>query len=88
MPQITPSPSSLLTVTAAEHAGGHCLRLTFSNGERRLFDFLPESNVGVCRKLRDMDYFLSYTLDPFTVDWHDEIGFEPEYLYAKGAKEP
>ena len=24
-----------------------------------------------------------FRLDPFTVDWNDEIGFAPEYLYEK-----
>ena len=32
-------------------------------------------------KLQDEDYFKSIALDPFTVDWNNEIGFAPEYLY-------
>ena len=26
----------------------------------------------------------SFRLDPFTVDWNDEIGFAPRYLYERG----
>ena len=31
-----------------------------------------------------LDYFKSFKLDPFSVDWNNEIGFAPEYLYEKG----
>ena len=24
---------------------------------------------------------MSFTLDPYTVDWNNEIGFAPEFLY-------
>ena len=74
----------LLTVTAAEYFGDYTLRLTFSTGEVRLVDFTPLMQKGICRKLQDMDYFKSFRLDPFTVDWTDEIGFAPERLYELG----
>ena len=28
--------------------------------------------------------FRNFTLDPFTVDWNNEIGFAPESLYERG----
>ena len=31
-----------------------------------------------------LNYFRSFTLDPFTVDWNNEIGFAPESLYERG----
>ena len=31
-----------------------------------------------------INYFKSFRLDPFTVDWNDEIGFAPRYLYERG----
>ena len=71
----------LLKVTAAEYVSGYTLRLTFSTGEVRLVDFTPLMQKGICRKLQDPDYFKSFRLDPFTVDWNDEIGFAPERLY-------
>jgi hypothetical protein len=36
--------------------------------------------------LQDIDYFKAFTLDPFTIDWNDEIGFAPEYLYERGVQ--
>ena len=56
----------------------------FSNGETRLLDFseLVTSGRGMLKMLADKEYFRHFTLDPFTIDWNNEIGFEPEYLYA------
>ena len=73
-----------LKVTAADYVKDYVLRLTFNNGEVKLVDFVPLMQKGICRKLQDMDYFRNYTLDPFTVDWNNEIGFAPEYLYEHG----
>lgn len=38
---------------------------------------------GVCNKLRDLDYFKSFALDYFTVDWNNEIGFAPKFMYKR-----
>lgn len=74
----------ILVVTSAEYLHDYVLRLTFNNGEVRNVDFVPLMQKGICRKLQDIDYFRSFTLDPFTVDWHNEIGFDPEYLFEHG----
>ena len=74
----------LLKVVAAEYVRDYTLRLTFNTGEVRLVDFTPLMQKGICRKLQDMDYFRSFHLDPFTVDWNDEIGFAPERLFELG----
>ena len=38
-------------------------------------------NEGIGKKLQDLTYFKQFTLDPFSVDWNNEIGFAPEFLY-------
>ena len=58
--------------------------ILFSNGSEKMFDFSGELGNGICGKLRDMDYFKRFTIDPFTIDWNNEIGFDPEYLYEHG----
>lgn len=73
--------SFILKVIAAEYVGEMILRLTFNDGSVRLCNFYPLSQKGICVKLQDLDYFKTFTLDPFTVDWNNEIGFAPEYLY-------
>lgn len=73
-----------LRVTSAEYVRDHILKLTFNDGAVKLVDFTPLMQKGICRKLQDMDYFRNFTLDPFTVDWNNEIGFAPESLYEHG----
>lgn len=74
----------LLTVESAEYVQDYTLRIRFSNGETRCYDFSREYDRGICVKLKDKDYFRNFTIDPFTIDWNNEIGFAPEYLYANG----
>ena len=78
--------AQILTVTAAVYVNDNTLRITFSNGEERLLDFTPLMQEGICRKLQDKDYFKSITLDPFTIDWINEVGFAPEFLYAQSVR--
>lgn len=79
--------NGILTVTKAEYVQGYTLRIRFSNGVEKLFDFSGELSKGICRKLNDPDYFKRFTLDPFTIDWNNEVGFAPEYLYEHGVLE-
>ena len=69
--------NEVLTIEQAEYSGGYTLVL--------LFDFAPLLDKGVCRKLRDMDYFKNFKIDGFSVDWNNEIGFAPEFLYENSA---
>ena len=39
-----------LHITQAEYISGYLLKLTFSNGDVRLFDFSQLYNKGVCRQ--------------------------------------
>lgn len=64
----------------------HVLLIYFSNGEKRLFDFSPLLTKGICHKFKDLEYFKNFSLDPFTIDWNNEIGFAPEFLYDNGVK--
>lgn len=70
----------ILKITDAKYVKDYILRLTFNNGEVKLCDFLPLSQKGICTNLQDMNYFRNFSLDPFTVDWNNEIGFAPEFL--------
>ena len=74
----------ILKVINADYVRDHVLRLSFNDGVTKLVDFWPLAQKGICTKLQNMDYFRNYFLDPFTVDWSNEIGFAPEYLYEIG----
>ncbi len=77
--------TEFLHVIAAEYISGYLLKLTFSNGDVRTFDFSSIYDKGIFTKLQNPDYFRNFTLDGWTVDWNNEIGFAPEYLYEQGA---
>lgn len=76
----------LLTVKSAEYMHDYVLLIYFSNGEKRMFDFSPLLTKGICHKLGDLEYFRNFSFDPFTIDWNNEIGFAPEYLYDNGVR--
>ena len=74
----------IMKVVAAEYIDNYTLQLTFNTGEVKKVDFVPLMQKGICKKLKDLNYFKSFKLDPFTVDWNNEIGFAPRYLYERG----
>ena len=74
----------MINIKSAKYVSDYILELTFNTGEVKRFDFSSLYNEGICKKLRDKDYFKDFTLDGFTVDWNNEIGFAPEYLYENG----
>ena len=73
--------TDFLHITAAEYLSSYTLRLTFSNGDVRVFDFSTIYDRGIMAKLKDTEYFKNFMLDGWTVDWNNEIGLAPEYLY-------
>jgi len=74
----------LIFVTHAENTSGYVLRLTFNTGEVKDFDFATVYDSGILTKLKDKEYFKHFRLDGFSVDWNNEVGLAPEYLYEHG----
>lgn len=76
----------LLTITKAKYLDGYRIEAVFSNGIKKLLDFygVIRNGKGIVKKLSDVNYFKSFSLDPFTIDWNNEIGFDPQDLYELG----
>lgn len=76
----------ILTITKAKYIDGYRIEATFNNGIIKMLDFsdIIKNAKGIIRKLADLDYFKNFTLDPFTIDWNGEIGFDPQDLYDRG----
>ena len=74
----------IMRVVSADYIRDYILRLSFNDGTTKFVDFWPLAQKGICTKLQDKNYFRNFTLDPFSVDWSNEIGFAPEYLYEIG----
>lgn len=78
--------TKILAIAEAEYVDAYKIRAKFNNGETKIIDFsfIINKGMGLCQKLADLNYFKNFTLDPFTIDWNNEIGFAPEYLYEIG----
>jgi hypothetical protein len=59
------------------------LRITFTNGEMRIFDVTPYLAYPAFNRLRDKGYFTLAKVAHGTVCWSDEIDFCPDTIYLK-----
>jgi hypothetical protein len=62
----------------------HLLLLTFTNGERKTFDFKPLLGYPVFVPLRDEELFRQAYVDYGAVTWDERIDIAPETLYENG----
>ena len=76
----------LMTIIKARYIDGYRIEAVFSNGIKKMIDFASviQRAKGIVKKLEDVEFFKKFTLDPFTIDWNNEIGFDPQDLYEKG----
>jgi hypothetical protein len=58
------------------------LLLTFTNGEKRIFDCKPLLSYKVFNELKDMNLFRQAYIDYGTVVWNDVLDYAPEALYS------
>ena len=76
-----PAPS--IRVTAIQPQDHFRLKIDFSTGETRLFDFSPLLSQPAFRPLSDVEVFRKVTIDYGIPMWKDgEIDIAPEHLYA------
>ena len=62
------------------------LLLTFSNGERGVYDCAQLLDFGVFQELRDLTYFRRATVQNGTVVWPHEQDICPDTLYEDSRK--
>jgi len=62
------------------------LILTFENGEKRQFDMNPYMNLGVFQELKDVSKFNTVRVSFDTIEWENEVDFDPEVLYQYSEK--
>ncbi len=70
-------------LVAVEAQPEYTLLLTYTDGERRLFDVKPYLDLGLFRELRDERLFRSVHLSFDTIAWSNGADIEPEELYAE-----
>ena len=72
-----------LSVTKVEPLNDYKLLLTFENNEKRIFDVNPYLNIGRYSDLKNSNLFKSVRISFDTIQWNNEIDFDPEFLYSK-----
>ena len=74
-------------VSKVEALPNYCLRLSFENGEVRVFDVTPYLSKGIFRALQAVDYFNQ--VKPFFggVQWPKEQDFSADTLYLESVSE-
>ena len=63
------------------------LRLTFTNGEKRVFDVSPYLDYPAFKRLANPAFFSLGHADHGTVVWPDDIDLCPDTLYLESVKE-
>jgi hypothetical protein len=71
------------SVKSAEPLEDFKLLLSFSNGEKRLFDVSPYLTVGKFAELQDPSLFLTVAIKFDSIEWANHLDIDPEFLYEK-----
>ena len=75
-------PAKMIKVTYAKPLPDYHLLLTFSTGEKKLYDVRPLLDLPVFQPLKDIQIFHDLQIDFDTVSWcNGEIDIAPETLY-------
>lgn len=72
------------SVTKVTPLDNYLLRLTFKDGEEKIFDMKPYLQTGVFRSLKDEKIFKSAKVSFDTVEWNNDADIDPETLYHEG----
>lgn len=73
-------------VKAVEPQSDYKLKLTFTNGEVRVFDVKPYLDTGIFRELRDVDVFNSVRPVLGSVQWNNQADLCPDTLYERSVR--
>lgn len=69
------------TIKAVTATPDYVLHITFSSGERRIYNARPLLSKDIFAPLREPAFFLRAFADGCSVAWSDEIDLDPYHLY-------
>jgi hypothetical protein len=73
-------------VKAVKPGDNYRLRITFTNGEKGIYDCRPLLNFGVFKELQDDAYFRQVRAENGTVVWPHEQDICPDTVYLNSVK--
>ena len=69
--------------TEVQYLHDYELLITFSNGEKRVYDGQDDIMQGIFTQLKNKAFFARARIERGTVVWNDELDIAPEALYAE-----
>lgn len=72
-----------LAVIDVEPLSDYRLRLTFENGEKRIFDVTPYLDKGIFQELKNEEKFRTVRVRFDSIEWCNQADLDPEFLFEK-----
>ncbi len=72
-----------LAVVHVEPLTDYHLKLTFKNGEIRVFDMNPYLHLGIFKELKNAALFNTVRVSFDTIEWDNGADLDPEMLFAE-----
>ena len=72
---------AFLKILDAKYLSGYKIQLWFSNGEVRIADLADSITGPVFEPLKDLGFFVQFSIPFNTLEWPNGADFAPEYLY-------
>ena len=73
----------MINPVAVKYLHDYTLLITFSNGEKKVYDAQNDIRQGALTKLKNKSFFAQAKIARGSVVWSDEIDMAPETLYAE-----
>ncbi|MGP1529713.1 MAG: DUF2442 domain-containing protein [Treponema sp.] len=68
---------------AVQYLHDYLLLITFSTGEKKIYDAKGDMHTGIFKKLQNKSFFSQARIERGSVVWSDDIDIAPEALYAE-----
>ena len=72
-----------LSVKSVKALSEYRLLLKFENDEDKIFDVKPYLGIGKFSELQDVSLFNSVSISFDSIEWANQLDFDPEFLYQK-----
>lgn len=73
----------MIIPVAVKYLYDYTLLITFSNGEKKIYNAQNDIRHGALTKLKNKSFFAQAKIARGSVVWSDEIDMAPETLYAE-----
>lgn len=87
MSELVVAAKPCLCVVEVQATPDYLLRLAFSDGSRKVFDFRPMLKKHIYQALNNVSLFVQAESDGCGVIWNDDLDIDPVFLYEHSINE-